>query len=426
MDTERELLAILQRNVSLATGCTEPLAVAYNAARAKNLLTTGLETISRVELWLDPQIYRNGTYVCIPGVRERGLDFAAALGLAGGKAELGLQAISRLTEREIGAARDLIERGLISLHIKEQMTDLYIELRVVTASGTIQAITVKEHDNVVAVNTGPWISYEADQAKSPLQQEISHYTLPDFIHFATTVPLTDIIFLQEGLTINRRIAREGLERQDGLSSKIDSLIQGRIVGDCLSTYAQELCAAASEMRMRGSLLPVMTCAGSGNQGITVFLTLEAAHQRLGFDTEKMLRSLALACLLTVYIKARIGVLSAMCGCGVAAGIGASAAIVYAMDGNDEQILGAAKNMVGSISGMVCDGAKEGCAFKLALAAGWAVQAAFLSLNGAVVQEKNGIVANDFQALIENLGYICNPGMTSTSLAIFKVMKGANL
>lgn len=425
MDTESELLAILKRNVSLATGCTEPLAVAYNAARAKELLMTDLAGISRVELWLDPQIYRNGTYVGIPGVRERGLDFAVALGLAGGKAELGLQAISHLTEEEIDAARQLIERGVISLRIKEQMSDLYIELRVVTAAGTVQVITVKGHDNVVVATTGAWVNYEADQINRPLHQEISNYTLPNFIHFATTVPLDELLFLQEGLTVNGRIAHEGLRRQDGLSSKIDSLAQNHIVGDSLSTYAQELCAAASEMRMRGSLLPVMTCAGSGNQGITIFLTLEAARQRLGLAPEKLLRSLALACLLTVYIKAHIGVLSAMCGCGVAAGIGASAAIVYAMDGSDEQIIGAAKNMVGSISGMVCDGAKEGCAFKLALAASWAVQAAFLSLHGAVVQEKNGIVANDFQALIENLGYICNPGMTSTSLAIFKVMTGTN-
>lgn len=422
MNMKKELLDILLQNISLATGCTEPLAVAYTAARVRKELKGDLGSIKSVDMWLDPQIYRNGAYVGIPHVEERGLVFAAALGLAGGKFELGLQAICNLTADEIELARKLVKRDLIKLHIKNGFTELYIELRVVTKDGCIQVITSGAHERIVAVNKNIFVDYAEEQA-AKRHVAIQRYSLKDLIYFADTVPIEEIAFLRDGMYVNMNIAEEGLKCKDGLCNKISGLAEDNILENSLCTAVQTLCAAASEARMSGCTLPVMTCAGSGNQGITVFLTLKAAQENLAISEEKLLRSLALACLLTIYIKAHIGVLSAMCGCGVAAGIGASCALVYMLDGDEKQLLGAAQNMVGSISGMVCDGAKEGCAFKLALAAGWAVQSAFLSLRGAVVREQNGIVTNDFKHLIENLGYICNPGMTSTNMAILRVMAG---
>ena len=173
--------------------------------------------------------------------------------------------------------------------------------------------------------------------------------------------------------------------------------------------------------MAGSKLPAMSSAGSGNHGITVFLTNYAVSRKLGSSDEKLLRALALSNLITFYIKSYTGTLSAMCGCGVAAGIGSSVGVVYLMDGGIKEMLGAIINMVGSIAGIVCDGGKEGCSYKLALSAGWAVQSALLSMAGGVINITDGILASDFKNVIKNLGYVCNPGMLETNEAIIKVM-----
>jgi len=173
--------------------------------------------------------------------------------------------------------------------------------------------------------------------------------------------------------------------------------------------------------MSGSKLPVMSTAGSGNHGITAFLTNYAVAEKQRLSLEKLIRSLALTHLITLFIKSYTGTLSAMCGCGVAAGTGASAGVVYLLGGNKEQILGALYNMVGSISGVICDGAKEGCAYKLALASGAAVQSALWSLKGAIINNADGIIDPDFRQLFKNLGYICDPGMVSTDKAILKIM-----
>ncbi|MDD2481934.1 MAG: L-serine ammonia-lyase, iron-sulfur-dependent, subunit alpha, partial [Lutispora sp.] len=133
------------------------------------------------------------------------------------------------------------------------------------------------------------------------------------------------------------------------------------------------------------------------------------------------RALALSNLVTFYIKSYTGTLSAMCGCGVAAGIGASVGVVYLLGGSSKEMLGAIINMIGSIAGIICDGGKEGCSYKLALSAGWAVQSALLSMAGAVANNKDGILSSDFKEVIRNMGYVCNPGMVETNNAIIKVM-----
>ncbi len=221
--------------------------------------------------------------------------------------------------------------------------------------------------------------------------------------------------------MNLKIAQEGMTIKSGVGAKLNEMVHEGIMSDNIITRAQVLCAAAAEARMSGSRLPVMSTAGSGNHGITVFLTNYAVAEKRNLSKEKLIRSLALSNLITFFIKSYTGTLSAMCGCGVAAGIGASAGVVYLLGGNKGQILGSLYNMVGSISGMICDGAKNGCAYKLALASGWAVQSALLALKGAIINNTDGIIDPDFKQLFKNLGYLCNPGMIATDQAILDVM-----
>lgn len=416
---EKILLEIIHKNVVPAMGCTEPLAVAYSAAKARSAVIGNIQSI---DVWLDPQMYRNGSYVAIPGIEERGLALAAALGATVGKPEQGMGVIEDISENNIAQAKALLDRQAVTIHLKHNCARLYIETRIVTDEERVQVVTVDNHLNVVAINKNT-DEISGIPEWQPQGYDIQQYDLLDFIHFADNVSLSDISFLKNGLEMNRAIADEGFKIRNSVCSGISRSVGDQAIEDDLVSLAQKLCAAASEARMSGVQLPVMTSAGSGNHGITVFLILEAAREKLLVSEEKILRALALANLITIYIKSYTGALSAMCGCGVAAGIGASAALVYVMDGDIEEVFGAIKNMIGSISGIICDGAKEGCAFKLAMSAGWAVQAALLSLHGAIVQDNNGIITDSFQNIIKNLGHVCNPGMLSTNQAILDVITG---
>ncbi|HYF75090.1 MAG TPA: L-serine ammonia-lyase, iron-sulfur-dependent, subunit alpha, partial [Candidatus Nitrosocosmicus sp.] len=207
----------------------------------------------------------------------------------------------------------------------------------------------------------------------------------------------------------------------GIGNKLAQLVEEGLMSEDMMYKAKLLCSSASEARMAGSKLAAMSSAGSGNHGITVFLTVFAVAEKIGASREKLLRSLALSNLITFYIKSYTGTLSAMCGCGVAAGIGASAGVTYMMGGTTEDILGTMINMVGTIAGLICDGGKEGCAYKLALSAGWAVQSSLLAMKGAIINTTDGILASDFRRIISNMGYVCNPGMVDTNKAIIQVM-----
>ncbi len=416
-EKERTLLELMHKNVIPVIGCTEPIAIAYSAAKARSQVSGEIQSI---DVWLDLQMFRNGMHVAIPGVNGRGLALAAALGAIAGKHEKGTEVIEDLSESSIAQAKALLERQAVNVHLRENCSCLYIETRIETDKDWVQVITVDKHLNVVVVNKNKDEIAGVPDCPSR-ESNIQQFGLSDFIDFAENVSLSELALLKKGLEMNRLMANEGFKIKDSVCNSLSRTVDDQYTEDDMFSFAQKLTAAASEARMSGSQLPVMTCAGSGNHGITVFLILEAARETMNIPDEKILRALALANLITIYIKSYTGTLSAMCGCGVAAGIGASAALVYLMGGNTEQIVGAIKNMVGSISGIVCDGAKEGCAFKLALSAGWAVQAAFLSLRGAVVCDKNGIITGDFENIIKNLGHVCNPGMLSTNQAILDIM-----
>ncbi len=421
---QRVLLDFLKEGIVPATGCTEPIAVAYAVARAREE-SQGKE-LERIEVQVDSNLYKNGLMVTIPGTSEKGLLPAAAFGFLAGKTEKGFRVIEGLTEKDIKDAHLLLAQNKIKVNLNQEYNGLHIEVILITNLEKIRVITKDRHLNIISVEKiskdehfKPFIVKETKKNSSA--KKIREYNLEDFLNFSNHTPLQELSFLEEGITMNMAIAQEGLTIEHGVATSLTELIKDGLISDNMVTRAQVLCAAASEARMAGSKLPVMSVAGSGNHGITVFLTNYAVAEKGNLLRERLLRSLALTSLITFFIKSYTGTLSAMCGCGVAAGIGASAGVVYLLGGNKEQIMGALYNMVGSISGVICDGAKEGCAYKLALASGWAVQSALLSLKGSVIHSTDGILAPDFKQLFKNLGYLCDPGMVATDKAILKIM-----
>jgi len=414
-ENQKELLELLKERIVPATGCTEPIAVAYAVATAKEQIEGNLESIY---VQVDSNIYKNGLMVTIPGTTEKGLVFAAAFGFIAGDARKKLRVIENITDEDIAKAKQLIKEEKIELTLKKDSTGLDIEVTLLTDREKARVNILDNHLNIVNIEKTDLNSQfkplkRKEQKTNSSNHPIQKYTLEDFLQFSNETPLPELIFLEDGIKINMKIAQEGLTLKLGVGTKFIEMIHEGIMSDNMITRAQVLCAAASEARMSGSRLPVMSTAGSGNHGITVFLTCFTVAEKKNLSREKLLRSLALSNLITFFIKSYTGVLSAMCGCGVAAGIGASAGVVYLLGGNKGQILGSLYNMVGSISGMICDGAKNGCAYKLALASGWAVQSALLALKGAIINNTDGIIDPGFKQLFKNLGYLCDPGMIAT-------------
>jgi len=420
---QKKLLELLKKEIKPATGCTEPIAVAYAVAAVKEKAKGSLESIN---IQVDSNIYKNGLMVTIPGTTEKGLIMAGALGFVAGDVKKRLRVIEGLNKKDVEKAKALIKQGKVNLSIKENCNQLNIEVILVTSEEKVRIIILENHLNIVSIEKTdkdcefrPFIA--GKQKTNSSNKIIQKYDLKRFLEFADEMSIDELSFLEDGVKMNLNIAKEGLTLKDGVGAKFMEMITEGLMSDNMITQAQVLCAAASEARMSGSKLPVMSTSGSGNHGITAFLTIFAVAEKRNLPEEKLMRALALTNLITIFIKSYTGILSAMCGCGVAAGIGASAGVVYLLGGKRDQILGAMYNMVGSISGMICDGAKDGCAYKLALASGWAVQSALLSLKGTVINKSDGIVDADFRKLFRNLGYICNPGMISTDKAIIEVM-----
>jgi L-cysteine desulfidase len=223
--------------------------------------------------------------------------------------------------------------------------------------------------------------------------------------------------------MNERVSREGLERGSGAAigkHLMDSDSGGASLGD-LAAYASACTAAASDARMAGCSLPVMTAAGSGNMGITATVPVSSVARRLGRTEKETLRAVALSLLVTIYVKSRMGTLSAICGCAVASSVGAACGIAYLYEGGFPQVEAAAINMIADISGMICDGAKAGCALKIATAVSSAMQCAQLALKGVVISDTDGIVCGDGDGTIRNLGRLANPGMVDTDRVILDMM-----
>jgi len=420
---QKELLDLLRAGIKPATGCTEPIAVAYAVATAREQVKGELESL---EIKVDPNIYKNGLMVTIPGTREKGLMAGGVLGYVAGSPEKELRVIDNITDIDLKKAKTIINQKQIKLYLKKNYQGLYIEVKLLTNQSKARVVIKDNHLNIVSIEKrkkGESFSpllFEKNN-KNEIKINVRKYQLNDLLEFSREIPISELDFIKEGIKMNLAIAEEGLKIKNGIGIKFIEMVEEGLMANNVIGRAQILCSSAAQARMSGSRYPVMSTAGSGNHGITAFLTPYAVAEKKNIEEEKTTRALVLTNLITMFIKSFTGTLSAMCGCGVAAGIGASAGIVYMLDGNKEQMLGAMYNMVGSIAGIICDGAKEGCAYKLALASGWAVQSAFLAMKGAIIDKHDGILAGDFKKLFKNLGYTCNPGMVPTDEAILKVM-----
>lgn len=427
-----EFIALIRREVKPALGCTEPIAVALASARACEELRTCGQEPQAVEVEVSPNILKNGMGVGIPGTGMVGLHIAAALGAVCGRSKYGLEVLHELCPESVSLARTMTEQGRVKVSLAETAEVLYVKATACEDGHKATAEISGSHDNIVSVtfdgeerlsaskgcdcgssgSVAP--DYDPDMARK--------ITVRQIYDFALNVPLEKIEFMKESVEMNKRLSDEGLNHPYGLQVGRTLLSKNNspVYGDNLLTYAMACTAAASDARMAGCTLSAMSNSGSGNQGVTVTMPVISIAEKTGASHEHLMRALAMAHLVAIHIKGYLGRLSALCGC-VIASTGASCGIVYLRGGGYDEICSAIKNMIGNITGMVCDGAKVGCALKVASGVACSLQSAVLALEGRCISPNDGIIEEDIEKTISNLGRIGSIGMRSTDEMILDIM-----
>ncbi len=419
---KNKYISILKREVIPALGCTEPIALALATAKCSQALG-GVP--DRIKVLVSGNILKNGMGVGIPGTGMVGLDIAAALGAIGGNADAGLEVLEDATKSDIDNARKYIADGNVKVELSDAIEKLYIEVIGYKGDDSSSVIIKNRHNNIVLVKKNGEILFEIEDVKTVTTEDNGdeeQLSVKDIYEFIKTVPYEDIAFLMEGIEMNRKVSEAGRQGDYGLASG-RILLNGKnnkIFSDSLQTYAMGVTASAVDARMAGCTLPVMSTAGSGNQGLTATLPVIAVAEKLEVSDEILVRAVALSDLITIHIKSYIGRLSALCGAIVAA-IGASCAIVYMLGGDLNAINRTIKNMVADVSGMVCDGAKSGCALKISTTVSTAVLCAALAMEGVEVSSNEGIVHEDVERTIKNMADLGVVGMADADRVILNLM-----
>ena len=415
MERNKWFISQIQKSLMPSTGCTEPIAIALNAAIARNEVKG---EIKKAVLTVDPYLYKNAIGVGIPGCGRRGVKMCMAMGITCGNPQAGMNVLADTARDDQKKAEQLLDK--IEVRVLQEGDVLFIQTELITECDRVRVVTLKEHNNIVDVAHEPYEPF-CYRVESDEKKEIQKYGLDDFLEFAEKVSVDELEVLWEGLNMNRAISERG--KGSGIGEYMCSLERKGYLGNSLVMKAHRMAGGGSYARMSGISMPVMTATGSGNQGITLFLPIDAAAVMMNASKEQELRALALAALVNILGKSYIGELSSVCACGVASGIGASLGICYMLGADRKQMLGAAKNILGTISGMICDGAKEECANKVAISSALAVEAAFLAMEGYISSGTSGILAEDLNSMYRNLGYFVHHGMESANRTMIQIMTG---
>ncbi|MBR0172765.1 MAG: serine dehydratase subunit alpha family protein [Lachnospiraceae bacterium] len=413
---------ILKRELVPAMGCTEPIAIAFAAAKARAVLD---EDVKRAHVHCSGNIIKNVKGVTVPNSGGlKGIEAACLLGIIGGNADNELEVVSGATDEARELVAKKVREGVCDVSLVEDVPNLYIRVCVEGEHHSAEVELTNAHTNITRIVRDRETVYEAN---APLVQEdgttmeaadYGNVTLRGLLAFADEVNIDDVReVLDRQIACNSAISQEGLDNPWG--ARVGKTILETWGGDVKST-AVARAAAGSDARMSGCPLPVVINSGSGNQGITVTLPVLEYASAWHISDEKRYRALIVANLVSIHIKHYIGALSAFCGA-VSAACGAGAAITY-MSGNDyAQIARTITNTIGNVGGIVCDGAKPSCAAKIAASVHAALLAHYMSLSERAFSAGEGIVEADVEETIRNMGYIGKVGMKDTDREILNIM-----
>lgn len=415
----RQYVQILREELRPATGCTEPIAIAYAAAKARSVLGA---LPDRVLVEVSGNIIKNVKSVVVPHTGGlRGIPAAAAAGIVAGDAEAQLEVLSGMTEAQSAAISPFLK--VVPVEVRHADTPYIFDIQVTVFHGpdSAQVRLVGHHTNVVSVRRDGQVLLEREISEgSGSLTDRSCLTVEGIVAFADCLSTEDVEeVLDQQIRCNMAIAEEGLRHDYGANIG-KTLLRGH--EEDLSYRMRAYAAAASDARMNGCEMPVVICSGSGNQGITASVPVWRYGLFLGASEENIFRAVALSDLITIHQKTGIGRLSAYCGA-VSAGVGAGCGIAWLRGAGYDGISHTICNAVAMISGCICDGAKASCASKIAMAVGTGILGYNMYLGGNNFRPGDGIEGADVEETIRNVGVLASKGMHETDRVILNIMTG---
>ena len=416
----RTCVEVLERELVCAMGCTEPIALAYCAAKARAVLGA---VPDRIRVEASGNIIKNVKSVVVPNTGgRRGIAAAAAIGVLGGDEKAELEVISHVSEQAKAALGPYLEKTPIELESLESENLLDMIVTVYKGDACAKVRIANEHTNIVYMERDGVVLMQKDSAEPKEEEALPDYsllTVENIYDFACTCDLDDVRpILDRQIRLNTAIAEEGLRRDYGANI-------GKVLlttGDNLRTRAKAYAAAGSDARMNGSEMPVVICSGSGNQGLTASLPVIVYAEGLNAGSEKLYRALLISNLITLHCKSSIGRLSAYCGA-VSAGAGAGAGVAYLHGGDERVIAHTIVNCLAITSGIVCDGAKSSCAAKIATAVETGIFGYDMFKNGQQFYGGDGLVMKGVENSIASFGRLGRVGMRETDQEIIRMMTG---
>jgi L-cysteine desulfidase len=422
---------ILHKELVPALGCTDPIGVAYAAAVARSKVAGNVE---RIKGSFSVNLVKNATAVCIPGTDGGvGIKLALATGALFGDEKKKLEVLDGIDTPKAKIAKDFVRDGHVEINvIKEPEHPLFMEVTVITDCDTATVVVQDDYTNVSAISVNGAILFDhRNETTVDAEAECAGLSLESICDFADTVPADELKIIRDAIDMNYRLAEAALQGDYGLNV-------GKHLNETLCRHAEnatpETCvsdtdlintalmwtAAGIDARMAGCPLPAMSNTGSGNQGIAATLPVASAGKLIGADEDKILRGVAISCLVSIYIKSRLGTLSALCG-GVVAACGVSCGVIYLLGGDSRKMYLSLKNVFASIVGMICDGAKAGCSLKMISGIHTAMISAFLSMQDVSAAQTDGIVGRTEEESIDNFIRVSIDGLERMDDEILRIL-----
>ena len=420
----RELTRLIYDDMRPALGVTEPGAIAFAVATAKEYVSGELKSLRVV---LNSGMYKNAFTCGIPNSQEVGNEHAAALGYIVADASKGLESLDGVRSRHNREAKAFIGSGKVKVELGEVSSRIYIKVEIVTTNGTASVTIQDTHTNVTQIiKDGVTILDKASEDHSTDDVHIPtihRYTLRQLLRYVQSVPIEEIRFISQAYSVNLGLFEQGIKnRRTTFAHYLYKKNGERMISDDEQQSASLLCNGAIEARVLGLSHPAMSITGSGAHGIIATLPLYASQQVNGYTEEQLLRATALSYLVCMYIKEYSGRLSAFCGCAIAAGTGMACGLAYLKGGTYKALTLTIQNMASSITGMICDGGNHGCTMKGVVAVDAAYRSVAFALDGIAIESKHGINGRTPEDTMRHMGLIASPGMVQTEGVIVDIMK----
>jgi len=424
MLTEEQMLTMLKGDVVPALGCTEPVCVALAAADASKAVGG---TVQKIEVKVNANIYKNGMSAGIPNFHAVGLHYAAAIGAVLGNPERKLELLQDVTPEAVLAVDELVKAGTVKVSIDETQTGLYVNCEVTTEKGTGNTVIRGAHTNIVLTKVNDKVVFEKQMQSASgddsVVEELKKMTIAEIRALVDSASEEELAFMLDGVVMNEALSDYSLTHEIGIGAAktFRENIGTNLIGNDLMSRIMMRVMSAAENRLDGCPYPTMSSAGAGTKGLVVILPISETAKTVGASKEQTVKALAFGHLVNRYINAYVGKLAAVCSCCMASSTAACAAMTWLLGGNDEQIGFAIRNMTGTITGMICDGGKVGCAFKVSASSSAALTNAIMAVNEVALRVSDGICASTPEQCIKNIGQIANPGMIQTDKEILDIM-----